>query len=287
MIPQGGIYNDTARSAGEIAGHHPAEFIMTGIIEGVIPFGTAVVRGTDGDQVKLPSSAADKMIGVAGRSIEASGFDDEVYADGDPAGIVETGIVVVKVEEGVSLADSVRIRHGEDVRAGYQEWGFDAAKTGASASGLANDTTTYGAIAVIDGKVKEISVVGSVSQTLTALIAALNADIGSAGLASFVNGKIRIVSAIMGEESSVLISDGNDSASADLFATLTDASDNPDEAVSGSGDVSPGLEPGNFCKTAVAGKTAVVSGAQWVSEASGAGLAVLYVNGPFSLTADV
>ena len=83
------------------------------------------------------------------------------------------------------------------------------------------------------------------------------------------------------------ISDGNDSTDAGLFATLTGANADGDTPVDGSDDVDPSLEPGNFRTTAVTGKTALVSGAVWKSETSGAGLAKLYVKGPFTLTADV
>ncbi len=286
-IPEGGLNNDKIRGAGEIAQHHPAEYIMSRIAEGLIPFGTGVVKGSAGDQVKLPSSASDRMIGVAGKSFEASDFDNGAYMDGDLAGVVETGIVIVKTEEAVSSGDAVRIRHAQDERRGYQEWGFSETKTGASASGFVNDTTKYGALVYVDGAIKEISIKGSAAQTLADVITEINTDLASVAIAALVGGKIRITSASEGASSEVRITDGNDSTDAGIFATLTDAKEKAEDAVLGSGDVSSSFEPGNFCKTAVAGETAVVSGAQWVSETSGPGLAVLYVNGPFILTADI
>lgn len=287
-IPEGKLYNDQIRDAGEIVAHHPAEYIFSMIAEGVVPFGAAVVQGTTGRQATIPSAGNDVMLGVAGKSIEASDFDNEKYSDGDPLGVVETGIVAVRVEEAVRRGDAVRIRHGQDVSAGYQEWGFAVAdKTGASASGLDNDVTKFGAIVTIDGVAKEVSISGQVAQTLATVIAEINADIGLAGVAALVDGKIRITSATHGAKSSVSITDGNDSAAKGLFATLTDAAAAPDAAVPGLDNVDSNLEPGNFCVTAVAGKTAVVSGAQWASETAGAGVAALYVKGPFNLTADV
>ena len=48
-----------------------------------------------------------------------------------------------------------------------------------------------------------------------------------------------------------------------------------------------GAHPGRFAATAVSGKTAVLSGARWVSKTTAAGIALLELNGPdFSLTAD-
>ncbi|MBE7439116.1 MAG: hypothetical protein HS115_11715 [Spirochaetales bacterium] len=122
--------------------------------------------------------------------------------------------------------------------AGYQAWGFTEAKTGASASGLANDTTTYGAIIVIDGVAKEVSIVGSAAQTLTTVAAEIQTDIGAAGTCAVVSGKIRITSATTGAASTVRISDGNDSTDEALFATLTHANPAVDAAVDGTVDAS-------------------------------------------------
>lgn len=286
-IPESTLYGDGILAAGRIAEHHPAEYIMSKIAEGVVPFGRAVVKGTEDEEAKLPSSGSDMMLGVAGFSTEAGDLDNENYSEGDPLAVVETGIVVVKVEEAVNIGDDVRIRHGEDVLAGSQAWGFGATKTGASASGLANDTTTYGAIVVVDGVAKEISIVGSAAQTLANVISGINTDLGSDAEAELVDDSIKITSATTGASSSIAITDGNDSTDADLFDTLTDSDDAPADAVPGSDDVDSSLEPGNFRTSAVTGKTALVSGAVWKSETTGAGLAKLYIKGPFSLTADV
>ena len=51
--------------------------------------------------------------------------------------------------------------------------------------------------------------------------------------------------------------------------------------------VTSGSFAGRFAATAASGKTAVLSGARWVSKTSAAGIALLELNGPdFSLTAD-
>jgi len=52
--------------------------------------------------------------------------------------------------------------------------------------------------------------------------------------------------------------------------------------------VTSGSFAGRFAATAAANKTAVLSGARWVSKTSAAGIALLELNGPdFTLTADV
>ncbi len=161
-IDQGRLYGEETLEVGRIAEHHPAEYRMTRVAEGDILFGRAVVKGTEDLAVKAPSASTDLMIGVAGFSTEASDLDNNKYNTDDPVAVVETGVVVVYVEEAVSIGDAVRIRH--------------------TASGE--------------------------------------------------------------------------------------------------------LVPGSFCKTADAGKTVVVANAVWKSETASAGFAVLYIKGPFPLTAD-
>ncbi|MBN2157916.1 MAG: hypothetical protein JW807_00870 [Spirochaetes bacterium] len=113
-MESGQLYGSSELLAGKIAEHHPAEYITSKIAEGAIKFGRALVRGTAGDQAKTPAAGTDKFVGVAGQSTEATDFDTEAYADKDPLACVETGIVMVYVEEGVSESDPVRIRHTAD-----------------------------------------------------------------------------------------------------------------------------------------------------------------------------
>lgn len=110
-IPEGGLNNHDVRAAGEIAEHLPDEYIGSFAAESEIMFGTAVARGTDPEGVKTLSAATDDMLGVAGKSFEASQFDDELYSTGDPTGVVRKGVVVVYVEEAVKPGDKVRVRH--------------------------------------------------------------------------------------------------------------------------------------------------------------------------------
>ena len=77
-----------------------------------------------------------------------------------------------------------------------------------------------GLVAAIPGVVIDVSVAGSVSQTYTALLAAINVDLGASGVATLNNGNVRITSATTGPTSAVVIRNAGT-----LFATgsaLTD-----------------------------------------------------------------
>jgi hypothetical protein len=110
-ISAGTLYADGVLKSGVIAEHHPSEYIITKVAEEAIPFGRAVVKGTGDNGVKLPSSGTDIMLGVAGFSTEASDFNNGSYAQYDQIAVVDTGVVVVYVEEAVNIGDPVRIRH--------------------------------------------------------------------------------------------------------------------------------------------------------------------------------
>lgn len=128
------------------------------------------------------------------------------------------------------FSDGLEIGGQNDFRtAGFQQWGFTVAKTAASASGLANDATTYTASISVDGTPNAISIVGSASQTLQTVIDEINADLSGA-TASFNatdNGFIKITSDSIGESSTIAITD------TDLFGSLTDANGAADTAVPG------------------------------------------------------
>jgi hypothetical protein len=286
MIPEGKLYSDKKRNPGEIASHHPEVFTDSHVAEGDVPFGRVVVKGSETGKAKIINSAADKVLGICAFSFEASALSLLKHLTGDPMGAVRQGIVIAEVEESVLAGDPVRVRLAEDSTAGYQEWGFSEAVTGASASGLANDTTKYGAIIVVDKVAKEINIVGSAAQTLATVISGINTDLGSVAVAALVDGKLRITSASKGANSEISITDGNDFAAAGIFATLTNANAEPEDAVPGLADESETLEPGKLCKTAVTGQTAVLSNAEFVSD-SADGLVELFLKGgSYTLTAD-
>ena len=107
-----------------------------------------------------------------------------------------------------------------DYRYGRQMIDVGGAKTGASATGLANSAEEYGMAVVIDGVTKNVKVTGSAAQTYTTLLSEINTDLGAAGTASIVAGNLEIKSATTGASSSVAIS-GNGGASNTLYSTLT------------------------------------------------------------------
>lgn len=76
-------------------------------------------------------------------------------------------------------------------------------------------TTVYTAVAVVDGVSIPISVAGADAQTYTALLAALNADLGVMATAALNGGNIRITAASTSILSTIAITDTN------LFSSLT------------------------------------------------------------------
>lgn len=282
-IPAPRLASDGSNSPGTLSENYPGERIESNAAQGAIPFGRAVVTGAAADQVCLPSAEADKFRGVAVRSTDAANLNDGAYGDGDPVGVVNPGIVDVELEETVVAEGDVRIRHSEDKTAGSQKWGFSAAKTTASASGLANDSTAYTASIVVDGVAKAISIVGSAAQTLATVISEINTDLGAAAVASLEavgNGFIKVVSATKGAASSVVIND------ATLFATLTNANVASEAAVAGTDLGDPSLVPGKFRTTAEAGRTWKLEGARYLRGGNAGGTARVLLNGAIKTTAD-
>ncbi len=100
------------------------------------------------------------------------------------------------------------------VSSGYQIVTYSPVIAGGDASGLANDDTVYTASIVVDGVTNAISVVGDAAQTVTELLAEINADLSGA-TAALVAGSIKVTSASTGSESTIAITD------TDLFSTTT------------------------------------------------------------------
>jgi hypothetical protein len=275
------IFNDSPLSLGRIAVHGEDD-IVSRAAEEEIKFGRAVMHGTEaGLDVKHFAGAAGVLDGVAAWSTDASELENEKYLPGDPVAVVQKGKVNVYVEEAVSVGDPVRVRHtDEDDSSGYQTVSFASAKEGSDSTGLTDGATTYTASVKVDGSANAIEITGSAAQTFTDLVTELNADLTGA-VASLSDGKIKITSSSSGEGSTIEITD------TDLFSSLTDFSQ-IDEAVDGSDDPDTSKHPGNFCTSAVADKTALVSGAKWVKGSTGAGIATLELGGntEFDTTAD-
>jgi hypothetical protein len=111
-IPESKLYNDKIREIGEIAEYLPDQYISSFVAAETIPFGFGVARGAKGERAKVISSATDEFLGAAAKSFEASDFDNAMYSEDDPTGIVRKGIIVVAVDEAVKPGDKVRVRHG-------------------------------------------------------------------------------------------------------------------------------------------------------------------------------
>lgn len=271
--------------AGKIWRNMEGEDIVSGeyTMASAAGFGRALMRNSsDKSKLELFGSASGEFMGVSAMSTSVS--VDGQYSAGEPAGAIRAGCPAVSLCETVAKGDTVRVRHVGTTTAGYQEWGFDTAKTGASATGLANDTTTYGCLVVVDGTINEVSIVGSAAQTITNLITQINADLTGA-TASFVDADdtIKITSDSTGASSSISIQDGNDSTDAGLFATLTDANATVETAVAGTSATS---QLGQFCTTAVSNETVQIVGAKFESAGSADGTANLYLPPNVTITAD-
>lgn len=99
------------------------------------------------------------------------------------------------------------------------------AKTGASATGLVNDATTYGVLVSVNGGPDaQVTVVGSAAQTYTALIAEISADLASLGLqasCALVGGNIHMFALSQAGGTSIAITNSAGAASVALLTTLT------------------------------------------------------------------
>jgi hypothetical protein len=59
MIPEGSLYTENTRLAGEIAEHMPDEYTDSNVAEGEAGFGKMVVKGSAAGQAKIISAASD------------------------------------------------------------------------------------------------------------------------------------------------------------------------------------------------------------------------------------
>jgi len=120
---------------------------------------------------------------------------------------------------GILYSGIVTLTSRFDYRAGSQVVDVGGAKAGATATGLANDGTSYTyQIAVDGGGAQTINVTGSAAQTYTTLLNEINNDIGG-GSVSLVGGNLKFVSATTGASSSISLASGG--GGTNLFTTLT------------------------------------------------------------------
>lgn len=112
-IPIQDFYSNAVLGPGQITEHNPKTMIGSRAAEeDDIIFGRAGMAGTDTvKEVKTFSGAGGKFIGVIGYSTYASDLDNSKYEQYDDVSVVESGVVGVYVEEAVTPASPVRIRH--------------------------------------------------------------------------------------------------------------------------------------------------------------------------------
>lgn len=112
-IPSESFYTSRALGVGEIAEYNPKTLIRSmAAEEDDIKFGRAVMAGTtDETEVKIFAGASGVFKGVATFSTQASDLDNSQYKQYDPVGVCDQGVIMVYVEEAVTPASPVRIRH--------------------------------------------------------------------------------------------------------------------------------------------------------------------------------
>lgn len=107
---------------------------------------------------------------------------------------------------GSSSGETMTVRF--DYRAGSQIVDVGGAKAGATATGLANDTTSYTfTIAADGGAAATVSFLGNVAQTYTTLLSRMGSG-ATAFTVSLVGGNLKFVSATNGTSSSILLAAG-------------------------------------------------------------------------------
>lgn len=285
MIPEGKLYTDQYRDLGEQSSLNQNPPINSHVASAAIGFGKFVQHDGDDGEV-CPVDGAGVVAGLAVHSSEALNLDENEYAEYDPVAVALGGEFIAACEEDVTRSSVVRVRIAEDKEHGYQEIGFSAEKTTESATGLANDTTSYGAIAVVDGEAIEIDIDGADAQTIADLITAVNTILETKAALAFTDDEmLRVTSETGGANSSVSITDGLTGTTA-LFASLTDINADFEEAVDGTDEGDADKVPGNLCTTAIAGQTAKISGVTFVGSSDDNGRVPVLLTGNFELTAD-
>jgi hypothetical protein len=122
--------------------------------------------------------------------------------------------------ETVAASQTKQVLGTASYAAGSQVIDVGGEIAGGSATGLANDTTTYGCIITIDGVANTVEVVGSAAQTYTDLLTEIDADLSGA-TSAIVGGNVKVTSSSTGTLSTISVAAGGESDEA-LLASLTD-----------------------------------------------------------------
>lgn len=130
FLAMAGLYADPATGAGKKAFNHPNDFLFPRTAEGVIPFGVAVMEGTD------PATQALKFSGATGVFTGVAAHMDFTKTYGqyevlETVDIAKSGIRWVLVDEAVGPGDPVRVVHtdGTGITAGHFATSAVAGKT--------------------------------------------------------------------------------------------------------------------------------------------------------------
>lgn len=113
-------------------------------------------------------------------------------------------------------ADATEFIHDLASDSAHQDIQFAGAVTGATATGLSNDATVYTMTVNVNGSPQAISVVGSAAQTITTLLAEINADLtGVTATFDDTNDLIKIDHDTAGSGNTIVVVD------TDLVSSLT------------------------------------------------------------------
>ena len=119
-----------------------------------------------------------------------------------------SGVLTVKFNGSIVGTSPTGLSAIAAATAGIATINVGGAQTLTSSTGLANKVRAYSAQFVVDGSItKSVKVVGSATQTYTTLLAALNAALIGAAVATLVGGNIVVTSATVGSTSSVSVYD--------------------------------------------------------------------------------
>jgi hypothetical protein len=181
-----------------------------------------------GDIMEYTTASGWAKLGVAAigtRFIVTGEISPNVGAGVYAAGLRSKDLIQIVDLTDLSLAASWSIPTNGNLQGIY--FGIANQKTGADATGLANDTTVYDFSVEVNGTPNAISVIGSAAQTYTTLMAEITADLTGA-TAEMTDGHFHIVGDAA--DDIILIKNGT---TLDLLAALTDFQEIRGTALSG------------------------------------------------------
>lgn len=127
------------------------DHVETFAAEGAVPFGHAVVRGTEDRQGAVPSADTDEFVGIAlFTHVQRQGLpgEDEIagYEDTDPMSVLRRGRALVEVTADVDAGDSAYV----DVQAGDEGLWTNVATDNLGPVGQFKTSADDGDLAVVE-----------------------------------------------------------------------------------------------------------------------------------------